>query len=245
MEVAEFLGKKPNPSDEEFHKWVEGKGYKADEVEGAAYRLATTLGSFLFSGRAKDKGIESDDVDQGELSKGISIEMEHTDCRVMAERIAMDHLAEFPDYYTRLIAMEKEAEGKDMKEARIARIAKKVVGGTWSLPDNAAKVTKLVKLVKMMKAGKWVGNKKKDLVEDVEDELYPLVGDDDLFDNLGYVRREETVKGVLNETSYLKSVGFYVESFIEKLVKNGPDNLQHKKDYDFIIDVAKQLGVKV
>jgi hypothetical protein len=35
--------------------------------------------------------------------------MEHTNNRDVAERIALDHLAEIPDYYTRLLAMEKEA----------------------------------------------------------------------------------------------------------------------------------------
>ena len=30
----------------------------------------------------------------------------------MAKRIALDHLAECPDYYTRLAKMEKECEGE-------------------------------------------------------------------------------------------------------------------------------------
>ena len=50
---------------------------------------------------------------QKELDKGIEIELEHTDSKDKAEEIAKDHLIEFPDYYTRLIDMEKDAEDED------------------------------------------------------------------------------------------------------------------------------------
>lgn len=45
-----------------------------------------------------------------QIRKGIKIEYEHTDSRVEAERIAMDHLTEIPDYYDRLSKMEEEAK---------------------------------------------------------------------------------------------------------------------------------------
>jgi hypothetical protein len=45
-----------------------------------------------------------------QLAMGKKIEHEHTDNLSKAIEIAMDHLSEFPDYYTRLIKMEKEAE---------------------------------------------------------------------------------------------------------------------------------------
>ena len=51
-----------------------------------------------------------EDFDQKELKLGIKIEMEHTDDPELAKEIAMDHLTEMPDYYTRLEKMEKEAE---------------------------------------------------------------------------------------------------------------------------------------
>lgn len=40
---------------------------------------------------------------------GIEVEKEHTDDEEIAKRIALDHLKEFPDYYTRLKKMEDEA----------------------------------------------------------------------------------------------------------------------------------------
>ena len=45
-----------------------------------------------------------------ELDLGIKAEMEHTKNVDMAAEIALDHLNEMPDYYTRLSAMEKGAE---------------------------------------------------------------------------------------------------------------------------------------
>jgi hypothetical protein len=41
---------------------------------------------------------------------GIEVELEHTNDRDIAREIALDHLFELPDYYTRLKNMEKEAE---------------------------------------------------------------------------------------------------------------------------------------
>ena len=45
-----------------------------------------------------------------ELEKGTKIELEHTDNESLAHEIALDHLTEFPDYYTRLTTMEKKAD---------------------------------------------------------------------------------------------------------------------------------------
>lgn len=51
-----------------------------------------------------------EDFDQKELKIGIKIEMEHTHDAKIAKEIAMDHLSEIPDYYSRLVKMEKKAE---------------------------------------------------------------------------------------------------------------------------------------
>jgi hypothetical protein len=50
-----------------------------------------------------------DKVDAEELRIGIEIEKEHTEHVEVAKQIALDHLAEIPDYYTRLVDMESEA----------------------------------------------------------------------------------------------------------------------------------------
>ena len=51
-----------------------------------------------------------DEVDQKELAMGIEVEYEHTSDRKVATRIALAHLKEIPDYYTRLKKMEAEGE---------------------------------------------------------------------------------------------------------------------------------------
>jgi uncharacterized ParB-like nuclease family protein len=54
-----------------------------------------------------------------ELREGIKVEMEHTDDKAMAKEIAMDHLAEHPEYYTHL----KEMEDKLKKTAKAIHFA--------------------------------------------------------------------------------------------------------------------------
>lgn len=53
-----------------------------------------------------------------ELKMGIEVEYEHTNSKNMAREIAMDHLTEIPDYYTRLKKMEKEGENKWKKREK-------------------------------------------------------------------------------------------------------------------------------
>ena len=54
--------------------------------------------------------------DREQFIKGFEIEQEHADTTgnnvITIAKIALDHLKEFPDYYTRLIKMEKAARDK-------------------------------------------------------------------------------------------------------------------------------------
>ncbi|HOV90915.1 MAG TPA: hypothetical protein PKW07_09425 [Syntrophorhabdaceae bacterium] len=62
----------------------------------------------LKGGRADGQPITKYDLEQ--LLMGIKVELEHTNNKMTALEIATDHLEEIPDYYTRLLKMEKEAE---------------------------------------------------------------------------------------------------------------------------------------
>ena len=53
------------------------------------------------------KNLSKEDVDLKQLEMGIEIEMEHTKNQKLAEKIALDHLYEDPEYYTKLKKMEK------------------------------------------------------------------------------------------------------------------------------------------
>jgi len=56
--------------------------------------------------------IGADQFDMDQVIIGVEVEMEHTDDPKVALQIAIDHLNEFPDYYTGLKNMEKELHNK-------------------------------------------------------------------------------------------------------------------------------------
>ncbi len=62
----------------------------------------------LKGGRADAKDITKYNLIQ--LMMGIKVESEHTTNKMIALEVTMDHLEEFPYYYTRLEKMEKEME---------------------------------------------------------------------------------------------------------------------------------------
>jgi len=107
--VADFLHENPKPSDDDFHEWAEKAGVDKHEAEAAAYRLATLFVEFWKDGLANKEGFKEEDADPEELKMGIEIEYEHTPNPKVSKRIALDHLAEISDYYTRLKKMEEEA----------------------------------------------------------------------------------------------------------------------------------------
>lgn len=55
---------------------------------------------------------------EAQIEMGKKVEMEHVSDVKLAKEIAMDHLEEIPDYYTRLKNMEKEAKKELSLEAR-------------------------------------------------------------------------------------------------------------------------------
>lgn len=66
------------------------------------------FGDTIKGGKADGQKLTKYDLDQ--LLMGIKVETEHTSDRLIALEIVTDHLEEFPDYYTRLLEMEHEAE---------------------------------------------------------------------------------------------------------------------------------------
>ncbi len=67
----------------------------------------------LEGGLADNK--EPKDFDSKQLAMGLEIELEHTNDPKIALEIAMDHLAEIPDYYTHLNKMEKEVNAEKLE----------------------------------------------------------------------------------------------------------------------------------
>ena len=105
--IMDFFSDNPSPPDDDIHDLAEKLGIDAHKFEAYIYSI---LGSILGTGKAKTESFTEKDADKKELAMGIKVEMEHTKNKAIAKRISLDHLAEFGDYYTRLLKMEKEAE---------------------------------------------------------------------------------------------------------------------------------------
>ena len=111
-DVFNFLKENPNPSDAQVHTFAEEKKYDVHNLEKEIYKLASRFVSFMTSGLAAEKGINEKDVNQKQLKKGIKIEQEHIKNNNidLAQKIALDHLAETPNYYDLIEKMEKGIE---------------------------------------------------------------------------------------------------------------------------------------
>lgn len=107
--ISLFSEKKP--TDFDVHSLAKKLSVSPDVVEDEIYNL---LFSFLKK-LGKHKTVPDDKFDPKELEMGRKVEREHTDHEWIAELIAKDHLTEFPDYYTRLKAMEAEGEKEKSK----------------------------------------------------------------------------------------------------------------------------------
>lgn len=72
--------------------------------------------TFLTEERMRPKEVHNlKELEDAELEIGIEVEMEHTDDRKEAEKIAKDHLKEKPDYYSRLVQAGLVDEEKAME----------------------------------------------------------------------------------------------------------------------------------
>ena len=107
-QVAEYFKTTSDIDDAKFHKFAEKIGADVHEAETIVYEM---LSDFWQSGKYnKDPDI---DIDSNELEMGIDVEMKHTSSPEIARKIALDHLAEMPDYYTRLKEMEAQVEQQE------------------------------------------------------------------------------------------------------------------------------------
>lgn len=104
--VTKFFAEHPNPDDDDLHAFSEKMKISPHEIEEIAYELLTGL----LKGVGKHKEVPVTKFDPNEIKMGMEVEKEHTDSEAIAQQIAKDHLAEIPDYYTRLKKMEEEGK---------------------------------------------------------------------------------------------------------------------------------------
>jgi len=102
--IIKWFIENPYPDDESVRGMAEQLGMSEDGFEKEIY---ATFSSFISEGFSKGHDV---DADPEELKMGIEVEYEHTTNPLLSRKIAMDHLVEIPDYYTRLKKLEDEAE---------------------------------------------------------------------------------------------------------------------------------------
>lgn len=112
--------------------------------------------AFAQDGRSVKDAVTDSDVDPEELKKGIEVEYEHTSDRDTAKRIALDHLAEIPDYYTRLAKMEQQG-----KAAMGESVLGQVIGHTAGYAVGEKLAGKLFKTDAAKKLSRHIGTYKK------------------------------------------------------------------------------------
>lgn len=134
--IKSYMKSRPKgESDKEFHALVEERHINPHAAEEHVYDMLGEKTAAAFfdelskigaehkdktpGGKADEKQLKDYPKDQIEM--GQKVEMEHTDDPALAREISMDHLEEFPDYYTRLKKMEHQAEKalESKKEARV------------------------------------------------------------------------------------------------------------------------------
>ena len=120
-EIIKFLTANPRPSEDEFDKFAENLGIDDDKLQEHTFMI---LGDILTEGRSKDF---TGSYDPEQIRMGIEVEYEHTTIPQIAEKIARDHLAEFPDYYTRLEKMEEEGKRDHGISEAFAKLVKSTV----------------------------------------------------------------------------------------------------------------------
>ena len=79
-------------------------------------RMAKRYLGLMEGGYAGKAGTTPEDVDPEQLAMGEKVELEHTDNKKIARKIALDHLTEFPNYYTGLKEMEEKLRAGMPKE---------------------------------------------------------------------------------------------------------------------------------
>lgn len=98
--IIKYLIENPNPPDKKVHAFAEKSGIEPDKLEAIIYSILSEI--------IHKPDIKESEADPKELAMGIKVEMEHTSIPSLAKQIALTHLSELPDYYTRL----KKMEGK-------------------------------------------------------------------------------------------------------------------------------------
>jgi len=105
-DITEMFRAAPTPpTDKDIRLLAKRVGTDPEKIRGGIYQI---MHQFYHEGEYNETiQWKIVDIDNEQLRRGIEVEMEHTSNPKMSKRIALDHLAEMKDYYTRLDIMER------------------------------------------------------------------------------------------------------------------------------------------
>ncbi len=127
--------------------------------------------------------------------------------------------------------MKKEAtELMEMAEELVASVRKEEglkprKAGIWALPRDPNAVRMLRNIIKILKEGKSPHDR-----NDVQDSLYPLLGDDQLFDDIARLEKE-----------YHKKCGAAAVRRLKELAGKNSADFKNPEEYENIVSLAVSL----
>jgi len=98
MAIMDFFASNYDITDDQFHSFAEQNGFNIHEAEEIAYNLASAFMQMIRGGRGYN--LDANSVDPQQLKWGMIIESEHSSIPAIQKKIALDHLAEDPQYYS-------------------------------------------------------------------------------------------------------------------------------------------------
>lgn len=226
--IIEFFKNHKNPSDEEVHEFAEQSGMDEHKFEEKLYKF---LSSFAAEGESQDF---EGRYDPEQLAMGVKVEMEHTDDPAIARRIAMDHLAEFPDYYTRLAKMEHEAEKALEKKSalEIMKLASQLIESNPKKPKKDLLTPEIDSANRQLREGIKINQ---ETLEGVSTKKKPKKSGFDQTGKLGMSRKQET----LFKLAFYKNA--LASDFISRISKFLPKGLNWSQ-LSQSVEGIKRLG---
>jgi hypothetical protein len=186
--LSENINPENQPSEEELDAMIK----KMEDEKAGEEAIMSQYDETINEGKGKE--LHPNQIHPAELRMGIKVELEHTDVLDKAKKIALDHLAENPFYYTALKLAGVESPSAPKVKQPEEKKAKKSKDAT-ELVDKANQMQK----VKMPKK-----DEKKKLKEELENEatmrFKDLPADPEKYkivrDSKGYIIKATNADGV-------------------------------------------------
>lgn len=230
-------GKKVAPNDTEIHSFADKEGIEHSAFEGEIYKLLFKMAHGQHLKHAMDP---DSDFDSNELEMGIKVEQEHLDDPEVAKAIAKAHLSEFPDYYTRLAKMEKDAKDS-IKAVKEERELTEVLE-----PGIRTKLQKIKALAKKLDVYPKDLKDLDGIVRDLNDNPKDKDARHDLEQLLGNLDDEQNYEDFPEENRKdMENMINLIQDLSDELESNEDEDDGEEDDYEAVVDGHRYSNPKV